>query len=68
LLAELANVGVIGKDTYGHLKGVGGFRNVLVHEYIRVDVAEVARLATLAPKVFRDFSRDVLSWLETIDA
>ncbi len=64
LLTELRGHGVIGREAHEQLKGAGGFRNVLVHEYIKVDLNEVARMIPLAPGAFRCFSRDVLSWLE----
>jgi len=64
LLRELRQVGVISDAIYTRLRGAGGFRNVLVHEYVKVDPREVARFAAAAPDTFRGFARDVLDWVE----
>lgn len=63
LLAELCSVGVISQSLYQQLKGSGGFRNVLVHEYLEIDLNEVANALTKAPQIFRSFRAEVLSWL-----
>lgn len=63
LLAELCSVGVISQSLYQQLKGAGGFRNVLVHEYLEIDLNEVANALTKAPQIFRSFRAEVLSWL-----
>ncbi|MEM2676082.1 MAG: HepT-like ribonuclease domain-containing protein [Candidatus Bathyarchaeia archaeon] len=39
-LAELCSAGVILQSLYQQLKGAGGFRNVLVHEYLEVDLTK----------------------------
>ena len=64
LLRDLHTVGVIGDDVSRQLKGAGGFRNVLVHEYVNVDLREVVRFAAAAPSTLRAFARDVLQWME----
>ncbi|MCX7969355.1 MAG: DUF86 domain-containing protein [Armatimonadetes bacterium] len=64
LLAELCSVGVISQTLYQQLKGAGGFRNVLVHEYLEIDLNEVANALNKAPTVFRSFGVEVLSWLK----
>ncbi|MCX7643488.1 MAG: DUF86 domain-containing protein [Armatimonadetes bacterium] len=63
LLTELCSVGVISQSLYQQLRGAGGFRNVLVHEYMEVDLNEVANVLKKAPQVFRSFGKEVLSWL-----
>ena len=65
LLLELKAVGVISDALYRRLKGSGGFRNVLVHEYTEVDLEEVASVLRDAPDVFRTFRDEVLTWLKT---
>lgn len=65
-LRELATHGVIADTTYGILRGLGGFRNVLAHEYIEIDLQEIvrwrARLLEAAPSVIRE----VAGWLEEL--
>lgn len=63
-LAQLREVEVISQDLYQELRGAGGFRNILVHEYLDVDLAQVANRARHAPAVFLRFIREILSWLE----
>ena len=66
LLLELKSVGVISEELYRKLKGAGGFRNVLVHEYVEVDLGEVASVLREAPGTFRAFRKEVLAWLKTL--
>jgi len=63
LLLGLKAVGVISDALYRRLKGSGGFRNVLVHEYMEVDLEEVASVLRDAPYAFRTFRDEVLIWL-----
>jgi uncharacterized protein YutE (UPF0331/DUF86 family) len=63
LLAELCAVGVISEDLYRRLRGSGGFRNVLVHEYVSVDLQRVAEAVRSAPEVFETFEKEVRQWI-----
>jgi uncharacterized protein YutE (UPF0331/DUF86 family) len=67
-LAALRAHKVISATLYRRLRGAGGFRNVLVHEYMAVDLNRVARYARRAPKTFRDFARELSQWLESVSA
>ena len=62
-LAELRTRGVISAALYRRLRGAGGFQNVLVHEYLQVDLARVARYARRAPTTFRHFADELTRWL-----
>ena len=42
--------GVISDELYKSLRGAGGFRNVLVHEYVEVDLEEVASVLDKGPR------------------
>ncbi len=64
LLAELRNVEVISEALYQNLRGAGGFRNVLVHEYVAIDLNEVAETLHKAPRVFRMFITEIRQWTE----
>lgn len=63
-LAELHARGVISRSLYRRLRGVGGFRNVLVHEYLQIDLERVARFLSKAPAVFRAFADELTEWLQ----
>jgi len=67
-LRELANRDVLEERTYGRLRGLGGFRNVLAHEYLDVDLAEVvrwrARLLDAIPSVIAQ----VEAWLDRMES
>jgi uncharacterized protein YutE (UPF0331/DUF86 family)/predicted nucleotidyltransferase len=63
LLADLRDCGVLPEDLHSRLRGSGGFRNVLVHEYVRVDLKEVEAALHTAPSVFRAFGEAVSEWL-----
>lgn len=55
---------VIPRDLHEDLEGLGGFRNLLVHEYVELDSAEVHRHFQTAFQVFPRFASAVLAWLE----
>jgi len=44
------------------LRGLGGFRDVLVHGYLRVDRARVAELLARAPADFSELASAVRAW------
>jgi uncharacterized protein YutE (UPF0331/DUF86 family) len=48
------------------LRGLGGFRNVLVHGYLALDIDRVADGLARAPRDFSDFIGSVRAWLATI--
>jgi len=66
VIPQLASHGVIGVALRNRLKGLGGFRNVLVHDYLRIDPARVAKFLARAPKDFSDFARAVRKWLDRL--
>jgi uncharacterized protein YutE (UPF0331/DUF86 family) len=58
--------GVLSSATASRLKGLAGFRNVLVHEYAEIDLERVhAALERLAD--LDAFVADVTRWLERTD-
>jgi uncharacterized protein YutE (UPF0331/DUF86 family) len=65
-LAELRAHKVISAALYRRLRGAGGFRNLLVHEYLEVDLSRVVQYARRAPKTFRDFAGELTQWLEQV--
>jgi uncharacterized protein YutE (UPF0331/DUF86 family) len=63
---QLGRCGVISAALCDRLKGLGGFRNILVHDYLRLDPARVAGHLRRAPVDFSDFATAVRAWLDTV--
>ena len=63
IIARLGSVGVIDPAFREELKGLGGFRNVLVHGYLRIDPERVTEHLGTAPVRFSRFARAVRDWL-----
>lgn len=66
IVVQLAAHGVIDERLRNRLKGLGGFRNILVHGYLRVDPDRVADFLAKAPADFSDFARKIRRWLEHV--
>ncbi len=65
-LQRLAEKGVLSGEVYRQIKGLGGFRNVLVHRYLDVDPREVLENYHKGLEVFPRFAREVLVWLDMV--
>ena len=65
-LVQLRDKDIISEDLYQRIKGLGGFRNILVHDYLKVDLAEIQRNLVKAFEVFPAFSSEIQHWLKTI--
>lgn len=63
LIAELHSAGVISEELYRRLRGAGGFRNVLVHEYVAIDFERLVTTLHQAPATFRQFRQEIREWL-----
>lgn len=61
LLRERA---VISEELYRRIRGLGGFRNILVHRYLDIDPQEVLDNFGKGLEVFPAFGREVLAWLD----
>jgi uncharacterized protein YutE (UPF0331/DUF86 family) len=66
IVLQLQQVGVISPPTREQLKGLGGFRNILVHGYLRIDSERVITHLRDAPGRFSEFDRDVRRWLAAV--
>jgi uncharacterized protein YutE (UPF0331/DUF86 family) len=64
IIVQLAVTGVIDQALRQRLTGLGGFRNILVHGYLRIDPDRVADHLTRAPLDFSAFAGAVRAWLE----
>lgn len=67
-LEGLRNKEVISDDLYSDIRGLGGFRNILVHRYQEIDVGQVMEHYDKALTVFPRFSAEVLAWLDDVGA
>lgn len=63
ILEQLGQQGLLNKDLKNRLKGVAGFRNILVHDYIRLDPEKVLEALHQAPEDFSDFALAIRDWL-----
>ena len=57
--------GVLSAGLRARLKGLGGFRNLLVHEYLDLDEDRVLDFLGEAPGEFDDFAREIRDWLRS---
>jgi uncharacterized protein YutE (UPF0331/DUF86 family) len=64
IVLQLAVNGVIDSALRERLRGLGGFRNILVHGYLRVDRERVLDALARAPGDFADFAAAIRHWLE----
>lgn len=67
ILAQLGQRGVIDASVAARLRGLGGFRNLLVHAYLDLDPVKVLEHLERAPDDFDAFSRALRNWLSTQD-
>lgn len=65
LIDKVEKAGLISSDVAKMLKRMRGFRNILVHEYGRVDNALVFEMATQHLADFSGFEQEILHALKT---
>jgi uncharacterized protein YutE (UPF0331/DUF86 family) len=66
ILTQLAAHRVLDPALRERLRGLGGFRNILVHGYLALDTERVADALSRAPQDFSGFIGGVRAWLSTI--
>ena len=66
ILSQLEAHRVIDATARERLKGLGGFRNILVQGYLALDPERVAHALAKAPGDFSEFARAVHQWLATV--
>ncbi|MCB0193019.1 MAG: DUF86 domain-containing protein [Anaerolineae bacterium] len=64
-LEKLNENKVISDSLYNQLRGLGGFRNILVHRYLGIDIANVAQNFQKGLKTFPQFAQEILVWLDS---
>jgi uncharacterized protein YutE (UPF0331/DUF86 family) len=60
---RLADMGVLPRDFAARFRGIAGFRNVLIHVYLDVDLAVLHRLLNTQLDDFQEFARLVETYL-----
>ncbi len=65
-LEELYHYKVISAQLYQHLKGLGGFRNILVHSYLNINTTIVFEHFQKALDIFPVFAQEILAWLDQV--
>lgn len=63
VIRHLGEQGVISSELRARLRGLGGFRNVLVHGYLEIDVGRVYEYLTTRLDDFAKFAQEVEAWL-----
>ena len=64
IIAKLGQHGIIPKDFSERIKGMAGLRNILVHEYLRVDVNKLHDFVKNQLGDFVEFMAHIQSYLE----
>ena len=64
---RLARQGVLSAGLYERLRGLGGFRNILVHAYLEIDEERVYDFLQNELQAFRDFTGEVETFLARSD-
>ena len=67
ILEKLQEKRVISGDLYRELRGLGGFRNILVHGYLSLDLELVYEHYKKALDTFPRFIGEIERWLEEYD-
>jgi uncharacterized protein YutE (UPF0331/DUF86 family) len=60
---RLADMGVLPRDFAARFRGIAGFRNVLIHGYLDVDLAVLHRLLNTQLDDFQEFARLIQGYL-----
>jgi uncharacterized protein YutE (UPF0331/DUF86 family) len=66
-LEMLRDQRVISKELHQQIKGLGGFRNILVHGYLKIDPRQVFDNLGKGLAVFPHFAQEVLDWIDTLE-
>lgn len=62
---RLAELGILPQDFAARFRAIAGFRNVLVHGYLEVDLRIVEAMLTTRLDDFREFARHIDTHLES---
>ncbi len=63
ILRGLSNKGIISQELAKGLEGFGGFRNVLIHEYIELDSKKVYEALIGKLDILERFKKEIAEWV-----
>jgi len=64
IIVILGKEGIVPSDFAGRMRGMAGFRNILVHEYTGIDYGLLYDYLVHRLDDFRDFARYLVAYLE----
>jgi len=64
IVEQMMAHGILPPALRQRLKGLAGFRNLLVHDYLRLDPEKVVEYLQRAPRDFSEFAQAVRIWLD----
>lgn len=65
IVSLLFNKEILSEDLASRLEGIVGFRNILVHEYGKIDRKRVYQFLMEKIEDFQNFKKEILSWLKS---
>ncbi len=66
-LVNLQAQGVISRELYQQIKGLDGFRNILIHRYFDLDPHQTYKSFQRGMRIFPQFAQEILAWLDALD-
>ncbi len=63
-LKGLLEKNVISEELYSRIKGLGSLRNILVHQYIQIDLDIIFSSFHKSLEIFPMFAQEIMSWME----
>jgi uncharacterized protein YutE (UPF0331/DUF86 family) len=60
VLKEMFSKGIISQEIYSKIKGMGSFRNILAHEYIKIDPKKVYQNYKKFLEIIPEISKELL--------
>ncbi len=64
IIRQLGRHQVLSEDLLERLRGMAGFRNLLVHDYLRLDPDRVRAILADAPEVYSAFAEAIRDWMD----
>lgn len=64
IIEILGNSKVINMDLAKKMEGIAGFRNILIHEYPKLDNSKIFDYLQKSPEQFEEFARDIINYIE----
>lgn len=66
IINTLSRAGTISQELAERLAGIGGFRNVLVHDYLELDHGRIFHEHLERLNDFRDFAAEIIKFFDTL--